>query len=71
MRAKADNLLSHRGSRMSAMVTNFSFNIPFVISTFSEDRRVIRKMKFLRAKLYMTVPEKFAPLHREKLKWHR
>ena len=47
MRAKANNASGHWSSRVSASVTNFTFNILFILSTLSEERRVIRKVKFL------------------------
>ena len=47
MSTKANNTSGRRNSRVSAIVTYFSFNIPFVLSTFSEDRGVIRTVKFL------------------------
>ena len=47
MRAKADNASGHWSSRGSDTITNLSINILFFLSTFSEDRGVTGKEKFL------------------------
>ena len=42
-----NNVLGHSSSRVSDTVIHLSSNIPFVLSTSSEDRRTIRVVKFL------------------------
>ena len=56
------NVLGHSSSRVPDTVIHFSSNIPFVLSTSSEDRGTIRVAKFLsEGKLYITISEKLLP----------
>ena len=66
------NVLGHSSSRVSDTVIHFSSNIPFVLSTSSEDRGTIRAAKFLsEGKTLYNCLRETASLYRYNLKRHR
>ena len=69
---RINNVLGHSSSRVSDTVVHFSSNIPFVISTSSEDRGTVREVKFLsEGKSLYNCLRGTASLYRYNLKWHR
>ena len=67
-----NNVLGHSNSRVSDTVIHFSSNIPFVLSTSSEDRGTIRVVKFLsEGKTLYNCLRETASLYRYNLKRHR